>query len=142
VCDTCQHPIGPPQHVSATCQHLIGPPHPCGSHMSDKWVPLVPRVSTPLVHLTQPVPHGRTLSHPVRPDKDIWQHLIGPHHKPHHHICHMATCEWSTPATTSPDRDTWHNHSRPLQHACATWHYTTEPPQQLLIRSLMLKGSV
>jgi hypothetical protein len=103
---TWQHLIGPPQHVSATCQHLIGPPHPCGSHMSDKWVLLVPRVSISLVHLTQPLPHGRMLSHPVRPPRDTWQHLIGPHH----HICHMVTCEWSTAAREVPHGSTQRSH--------------------------------
>jgi hypothetical protein len=107
---TCQHLIGPPQHVSATCQHLIGPPHPYGSHMSDKWVPLVPRVSTSLVHLTQPLPHGITLSHPVRSPRDTWQHLIGPHHRPHHHICHMANSEWSTAAREVPNGSTQRSH--------------------------------
>jgi hypothetical protein len=62
--DTCQHLIGPPQHVSATCQHLIGPPHPCGSHMSDKWVPLMPRGSQPMVriscHITRQIQMARS----------------------------------------------------------------------------------
>jgi hypothetical protein len=95
---TCQHLIGPPQHVSATCQHLIGPPHPCGSRISYKWVPLMPHGSTSLVHLTQPMSRGRILFNPVRSPRDTWQALIGPHHRPHQHSCHLAACEWSTAA--------------------------------------------
>jgi hypothetical protein len=109
---TCQHLIGPPQHVNATCQRLIGPPHPCGSRISDKWIPLMPRGSTSLVHLTQPMPRDRILFNPVRSLRDTWQTLIGPHHRPHQHSRHLAACEWSTAARRG-----------------AKWQHTEKPPQ-------------
>jgi hypothetical protein len=51
---TWQHLMGPPQHDSATWQHPIGPPHPYGSHTPDGWVPLMPRGSISLGHVSMP----------------------------------------------------------------------------------------
>jgi hypothetical protein len=37
----------------ATWQHLIGSSHPCGSHIPDRWVPLMPHGSTTLGHVSK-----------------------------------------------------------------------------------------
>jgi hypothetical protein len=99
---TCHHLIGPPQHVSATCQHFIGPPHPCGSHMSDKWVPLMSRVSISLVHLPSPchmAEHSQiSQRHMAVPDWSTsqatatWQPVNGPQQQ---EKCQMAASEWA-----------------------------------------------
>jgi hypothetical protein len=83
----------------------------------------VPRVSTSLVHLTHVGPSCATCQHLIGPPhpalatwqntlppRDTWQHLIGPHHRPHHHICHMTTCEWSTTAREVPHGSTQRSH--------------------------------
>jgi hypothetical protein len=74
--------------------------------------PLMPRGSTSLVHLTQPMPRGRILFNPVRSPRDTWQALIGPHHRPHQHYCHLAACEWYTTVRGG-----------------AKWQHTEKPPQ-------------
>jgi hypothetical protein len=110
---TCQYLTGPLQHDSATCQHLIGPPHPCGSHMSDKWVPLVPRVSTSLVHITshittsatwQPVngPHEQLL-HQTETHGSLWlSHLSSQVPRGTLPLVHVS--KWAPPRHKSPDR--------------------------------------
>jgi hypothetical protein len=129
---TCQHLIGPPQHVSATCRHFIGSPHPCGSYMSDKWVPLMPRVSISLVHLPSPCHMAKrsqiSQRHMAVPDWSTsqatatWQPVNGPQQQKKCQMathreatstcqCHMAVSYWSTSAMwTSPYRrmtDKW-----------------------------------
>jgi hypothetical protein len=105
---TCQHLIKPPQHVSATCQHLIGPPYPCGSHISDKWVSLMPRGSQLVVHLILVYATWHSHRRPPHQANATWHHIIVP--------------PYSIYAT-------WHNHRKPPHSAHATWHYTTGPPQ-------------
>jgi hypothetical protein len=74
---TCQHLIGPPQHVSATCHNPIGPCQQVGPtlvQVTDRWAPpqchvavsqwstspSLPHGITPQGHLTLSVPHGIT----------------------------------------------------------------------------------
>jgi hypothetical protein len=98
----------------------------CGSHISDKWVPLMPRVSTSLVHLTQPMPRGIILFNPVRFPRDAWQALIGPHHRPHQHSCHLAAYEWSTAAREVPNDSTQRSHLNSICHVALS-HWSKSP---------------
>jgi hypothetical protein len=119
-CDTCQHFIGPLQyHVSAphwsTSARWAPPPY-----WPDIWAPPQCHVaasqwstSPSLCHMAQP-------QEATSPLCATWHN----HRKPPHPLC-----------------ATWHHTTKPPHSACATWHNTTEPPQQLLTRSLMLKGS-
>jgi hypothetical protein len=84
----------------------------------------VPRVSTSLVHLTHVGPTYLTsgfhlyhvavnqwsMSATTSPGRYKWPDLIGPHHRPHHHLCHMVICEWSTPARDMPNGSTQRSH--------------------------------
>jgi hypothetical protein len=89
--------VSAPHWTTSACQCHVSAPHWSTSPM---WVPLMPRVSTSLVHLTQPMPRGIILFNPVRFPRDTWQALIGPHHRPHQHSCHLAAYEWSTSASS------------------------------------------
>jgi hypothetical protein len=72
----------------------------------------VPRGRQPMVHLTLPMSHGRTPFNYVTPSRDTWQDLIGPHHRPHQHYCHLAACEWCTAVRRG-----------------AKWQHIEKPPQ-------------
>jgi hypothetical protein len=85
--------VSAPHWATSACQCHVSAPHWFTSPM---WVPLMSRGSTSLVYLTQSMPRDRILFNPVRSPRDTWQALIGPHHRPHQHYCHLAACEWYT----------------------------------------------
>jgi hypothetical protein len=111
---TCQHLIGPPQHVSAMCQHIIGPPHPCGSHISDKWVPLMSHGSQLVVHVSSRFTRHRQVARfdwatsALWPLGSVWVvHCIERECQMAAHReatsacqCHMTVSYWSTSAFT------------------------------------------
>jgi hypothetical protein len=62
-------------------------------------------------HLTQSMPCDIPPFNHVTPSRDTWPDLIGPHHNPHQHCCHLAVCVWFTAVRRG-----------------AKWQHTENPP--------------
>jgi hypothetical protein len=118
--------VSAPHWTTSACQCHVSAPHWSTSPM---WVPHMPRVSTSLVHLTQPMPRGIILFNPVRFPRDTWQALIGPNHRPHQHSCHLAAYEWSTAARKVSNGSTQRSHLNSICHVAPShWSMSASGP--------------